>query len=275
MDYQTACRVFENRYKREASKRRQSFTPKMNDREILLSLSIAQKELAETYRLAKRLYRLSLVDNQFRYAVGTETNTIPLDILDIDLIVANPNETFTSTIIVEGSGGYGTSYGVSYGDSVGASTSTSTTTTSGSVGTTNYPAFIERASMADISDAFRQGGAPSKWAYFDADDSSELWINSLPSEDSKLLLVYHPRMYLFGENSNDTTNPTWSDYDENEPDYGGSFKLLNMFHSLIIDCALATEFPDLTEMYLLKVREMVKRRPRSHSFRLHYHLGDS
>jgi len=250
--------LYRSRYHRQAVKRKE-IVPKLNDKEILLELSITQKELSETYRLKKKTAVLDLVANQYKYVAGTNTYEIPKDILDINLLI-------TYDAPVE-SGGFGFDFGFDFG-------------WGGEIeflSSYGVPNFIAKASIADIGNISRCSGNPSRYAFHDEDDDSTLWINSLPAgydadRTSRLFMIYNQKMFLFYD-SEDNNNSTWSDYDPTASDYGGSFKLPNQFHSLIVEGALATAFPELMNNYMLKVNQMVHSKPVSVSGNLRYQLG--
>lgn len=237
MNYKVACDLFRSRYEREAFKRRQP-VPKMTDKEILLELSVVQKELSETNRLLTDTQTVNLVLNQYQYVVGTGASNISADILDIDAVFMNPSLT----------------------SGVGA-----------------QPIFLHKASIQDIAYTLKLSGQPSRYAFVGQDADSVLWLDTLPigySSDStsRLFIQYNRKLYLFYDTPNNN-NTTWSDYDEAESDYGGEFKIPNQFHSLIVEGALANAFPELLEPYSFKANKMIKAKPQSVSGKLQYSLG--
>lgn len=237
MNYKIGCDLYRSRYEREAFIKRYP-VPKMTDREILLELSIAQKELSETYRLTQKTQTLDLVLNQYQYVVGMGASNISTDILDIDSIFMNPSLT---------------------------------------TGLGSEPVFLQKASLQDIGNIIKPSGQPQRYAYDDSDSDSVLWLDTLPagySSDttSRLFISYNQRMYLLFDTP-DNDNTTWSDYDETASDYGGSFKLPNQFHSLIVESALAVAFPNLKEELYMKINKMVKSKPQSVSGKLRYSFG--
>lgn len=237
MNYKVACDLYRSRYNRQAFKRKEP-VPKLTDKEILLELSIVQKELSETYRLASQTQTLDLILNQYQYVVGTGASNIKADILDIDSIFMNPSST---------------------------------------TGVADKPVFLHKASLQDIGNILKLSGQPKRYAYVDGDADSVLWLDTLPAgyssdSTSRLFINYNQRMFLF-YNTQTNANTTWSDYDETSATYGGSFKIPNQFHSLIVEGALANAFPELTELYLLKVKEMVRSKPQSVSGKLQYSFG--
>jgi hypothetical protein len=283
LNYKIACELYRSRYQRQAIKRKEP-VPKLSDREILLELSLVQKELSETYRLSQKTQFLNLVAGQYKYIVGTGTSNIKADILDIDTIIVSPvvREAVVTTIVTpgEGGGGYGTDYGEDYGGGGGGDVTTEVTTyiEPGVNGVSGQPKFLIRSSLGDMGNEMRSSGLPSRYYYHDDDDNSELWIDSLPGDystdpTSRLYISYNQKMYLLFD-SDDNSNTTWSDYDETANGYGGSFKIPSQFHSLIIDGALANAFPELMNNYLAKARQMIRSKPVSVSGKLRYQLGN-
>lgn len=280
MNYKVACDLYRSRYQRQAIKRKEP-VPRMSDAEILLELSIAQKELSETFRLSRKTQTLDLVANQYKYTVGVGSSNIKADILDIKNIIVSPvlRETVVTQIITQGDEeGYGEGYGEVYGGGTSEIiTNVTSYVDSGTNGVLGYPKFLTKASLGDIGNVQRLAGLPTRYAFHDADDDSVLWIDSLPNDysadkTSRLFIIYNQKMYLFFDDP-DNNNTTWSDYDESESDYGGSFKLPNQFHSLIVEGALATAFPELYKNYIAKANSMVRTKPVSVSGKLQYSLG--
>ena len=283
----------------------------MSGEEILMELSIAQKELSETYRLTKKTQSLDLVSEQFQYTIGEESTNINADILDIDHIIVSPlMKVRTITVIPATGGGYGYSYGLEYGGPVMTVTQSeeaghgfnygldyggsgvSGAPVSGDQGTPesevvtisevgsvlsrcHFSRFLKKSSLAEMGNWDRLAGLPGQYSFFDADGDSVLWIDSLPSDftdnSTMRLFIIYNRKMYLFGDSEG--NSTWGDYDPFAEGYGGEFKLPNQFHSLMVDGALVNAFPDMYRNYMIKVQQMVRSKPISISGQLKYSLG--
>ena len=268
MTYKSGVSLFRSRYDRE-SRTRKNPMPTMTDAEILFELSVVQQQLADTHRLSQKTQTLDLIDSQYKYVVGTNSNNISADILDIDCIIPSPPITTETETTTDGGDGYGYGYGLDYGGGSGVTVTTTSLTTGSVVSVCQYPTFLRKASLGDIGNMERISGLPTRYAFYDDDSNSALWINSLPAgfdadTTMQLFIIYNQRMYLFDE---------WTDYDPTDSDYGGSFKLPRQFHSLIVEGALANIFPEKMNTYLLKSQQMIRSKPISVSGKLTYKLG--
>lgn len=93
--------------------------------------------------------------------------------------------------------------------------------------------------------------------------STRMELDSTPDQQYTLNLHYIPQFVIYGGSGGINTGTEWSDVDYADVDYGGSLKLPNAWHSIIIDGALANVLgdPQRQLLYNQRVQQQLLNRP--------------
>lgn len=249
MNYKIGISLFKDLY-REAIYNTGGTAMALNPNQILLRLSLVQAELGNTYKLVEKTQQTRMVADQYEYVVGTGTDNILIDILQIQSV-------FTPQL----------------------------TTTDIHTTRDNEPRELIKCAIEEIQSVDRYGGLPTKYAVIKQNSATVLVINSNPdawsstAQYNRLDINYWMKLVTFnGSGSN--ANSTWNDFDSAEADYGGEFKLPEDWHELIITGAVAKAVMNLDKgnslaIWNKAVQDKLARRNLKVNPRIKYQLGFS
>jgi hypothetical protein len=248
LTYKSALNIFRIRYNQKnyqgvviKSKVQKLAHPLMQVKEVMALFGLVQAELANNLKLIQKKATLDLIQGQSTYTTGTGASLLPADIQDIWEVKLNDSQ--------------------------------------------NTP--LKRAGIQDtppqtIPVFYPQGGVisnplaparipglPTQYTLYFTNNSRTLEIDTSPDQTYntgtnsayRLLIYYQQRADYFDETAGTANNSMWSDYDETQPTFGGSFKLPNEWHGAIVTGALAQVFPDMQELFNEQVAALRRNMP--------------
>ncbi len=101
-------------------------------------------------------------------------------------------------------------------------------------------------------------GKPYYYTLYKDDTSMILELDTYPDSNYIITILYTAKLFPYSGSTGVNTNPTWSDLNFSSTGYGGSLKLPEIWHRLVIDGALANIFPELYPKWKLQINEMLK-----------------
>lgn len=234
MNYKDSISIFRNKAHIEARKRKEDEL-KLTNNEIMFLLSEAQQKLSNKYQIFERSATVDFVAGQSIYSMGSGASNLPTDFLDLRYIKVPFSPPYN----------------------------------------------LEEISKGEMDTIEKVSGLPSKYCLYNTGGQKVLELDVNPEysydvslyPEYRLNLVYIARVGLFDSTAGTSASISFSDWDETAEDYGGSWKLPEDWHSLIINLALSEIYPQMYEGVSIEAERLFKSQFPIRTIRLKYKLG--
>lgn len=258
MTYRAAYDLFQTKFEREISKVTyvkgkpvKHEREKMGIREVMSLFGEVQKKVGDLYNLWERYTTIDLIEGQYIYSESDPlASRLPEDLLEISEIKLN--DTYKTPL-----------------DRLDKQSVPRPVITSVSSRHIVDPVLVDG----------RLKGLPKGYTIYLTNSERKLELDSIPDQSYsstytsyRLLVWYKARLDLFDPAAG---NDTWSDYDEDEDDLGGEFKIPKNWDLVIIYGALADIFPSYYSMYADYLKELGVIEPDYFTNTLPSYLGKS
>lgn len=118
---------------------------------------------------------------------------------------------------------------------------------------------LEKCSYDEITEIEAESGQPTKFTIYGIGTARKLKFDFTPDESGTYTAYYYARLNPQGTYAMPTGTASGV-YDETASGYGGSWKIPEEYHPLIVEGAIAKIFPDMFAIYYQNVRELIKRK---------------
>lgn len=124
---------------------------------------------------------------------------------------------------------------------------------------------LEKVSIPQLKKIDKPDGLPGRYAIvnnqadnlvIELDTEPDFDYNAVTYPEYLLTAVFYPLLRIFDKNAVSNYDE-FSDYDETQAGFGGSWSLPTEYHTLLIEGVLAEIFPDLKPGYMLMVQQMM------------------
>lgn len=119
---------------------------------------------------------------------------------------------------------------------------------------------LEKASYDEIAEIEAESGQPTKFTIYGIGTARKLKFDYTPDESGTYVAYYYARLNPQGTYATPTGQRDSGVYDETATGFGGSWKIPEEYHPLIVEGAIAKIFTDLLPIYYQNVKELVKRK---------------
>lgn len=143
---------------------------------------------------------------------------------------------------------------------------------------TSDPYNLTRVSKDQMNAIYKCDGLPTKWTLYGTDDNRVLELDAIPENsydvtnypESRLNYLYQRKLEYFGGKTG-----TFSDYDETKADFGGSWKIEEVYHGFMIEYSAAKYVGDTNMMiyWEAKAKAQYDNRPTYVNTGLKYNMG--
>jgi len=127
----------------------------------------------------------------------------------------------------------------------------------------NLQSVVSPISISYQKDYMKPTQQPYAYTLTMQNGSMEMELDSTPDKNYTLTMLYIPQYVVYGGSGGINTGTEWSDVDYDAVDYGGSLKLPLLWHSIVIDGALANSLNDPQRMIMFenRVKQALQSRP--------------